>query len=142
MVRRPVLIYSKERVSQGTVRRHYMKWRERNGIPKRCDEEFCAFYSQQLQWNGKPLKLILDHKNGVNSDNRPKNLRFLCPNCNSQLDTHGGRNKGRVKKHPGYFSICEDRFGQRILHYTGPCEPAEFNFSGHSALLQREKQGK
>jgi len=39
-------------------------------------------------WNGKKLVLILDHANGVNNDNRFKNLRFACPNCNSQLPTH------------------------------------------------------
>jgi hypothetical protein len=46
-------------------------------------------------WQGKPLVLILDHKNGEHADNRQENLRLLCPNCNSQQETFAGRNKGR-----------------------------------------------
>ena len=44
------------------------------------------------QWNEKPISLILDHINGNNKDNRLENLRWVCPNCNSQLDTTGARN--------------------------------------------------
>lgn len=56
-------------------------------IPYGCDA--CH---QKPEWNGKPLTLILDHKNGKNNDHRLENLRFLCPNCNSQADTFGSRN--------------------------------------------------
>jgi len=38
-------------------------------------------------WNNKPLTLILDHINGIRNDDRIKNLRLICPNCNSQLET-------------------------------------------------------
>lgn len=44
-------------------------------------------------WNNKKLVLVLDHINGINNDNRIENLRFLCPNCNSQMDTFCGKNK-------------------------------------------------
>lgn len=40
------------------------------------------------EWNGKKLTLRLDHINGVNKDNRLENLRWVCPNCDSQLETY------------------------------------------------------
>lgn len=43
-------------------------------------------------WYNKPMTLILDHINGVNNDHRIENLRFLCPNCEMQTDTRGGKN--------------------------------------------------
>jgi hypothetical protein len=47
------------------------------------------------QWRGKALSLELHHVNGDGLDNRLENLLLLCPNCHSQTDTWGGRNKGR-----------------------------------------------
>lgn len=41
--------------------------------------------------------MILDHINGKNKDDRLENLRWVCPNCNQQLDTTGFRNPNRVK---------------------------------------------
>ena len=52
----------------------------------------CALCPQGPTWQGKPLVLVLDHINGVNNDHRLENLRFLCPNCNSQTETFAGRN--------------------------------------------------
>ena len=38
---------------------------------------------------GSLLTLILDHINGSNHDDRLENLRWVCPNCNQQLETTG-----------------------------------------------------
>ena len=57
-------------------------------IPYIC--QICGIYPL---WNKKALVLILDHINGIHNDHRLENLRFLCPNCNSQTDTFSGRNK-------------------------------------------------
>ena len=43
-------------------------------------------------WNGMKISLILDHINGVSSDDRIENLRIVCPNCNAGLDTFAGKN--------------------------------------------------
>jgi DNA-binding transcriptional ArsR family regulator len=48
------------------------------------------------EWLGRPLSLALHHVNGDRHDNRLGNLRLLCPNCHSQTDTFGSRNKRRL----------------------------------------------
>lgn len=53
----------------------------------------CSDCGLEPKWNNNPLSMVLDHINGVPNDNRIENLRFLCPNCNSQTDTFAGRNK-------------------------------------------------
>ena len=44
-------------------------------------------------WQGKPITLQLEHKNGNNCDNRLDNLEYLCPNCHSQTTTYGSKNR-------------------------------------------------
>lgn len=44
-------------------------------------------------WQGKPITLQLEHKNGDNCDNRLDNLEYLCPNCHSQTTTYGSKNR-------------------------------------------------
>lgn len=43
-------------------------------------------------WLDKPLTLQLDHINGINTDHRIENIRFLCPNCHAQTDNFAGKN--------------------------------------------------
>jgi hypothetical protein len=91
-----ILKYSEQPVSRAKVARHYRSWRERHGITDRCDQPTCFFHVEALVWNSLRLPSILDHENGNRFDNRPENLRYLCPNCDSQLQTRGGSNRGRV----------------------------------------------
>ena len=58
----------------------------------------CSICGQKPEWQGKPLTLILDHKNGHNHDDRLENLRWVCPNCNQQVDTTNGRNVKKLKE--------------------------------------------
>lgn len=63
-------------------------------------------------WNGKPLVLQLEHKNGINNDYRVENLCYLCPNCHSQTTTFSGknarRNKGKNNPSFGKFWITNE----------------------------------
>lgn len=45
------------------------------------------------EWNGKPIPLQIHHINGDHFDNRIENLQVLCPNCHSQTDNFGSKNK-------------------------------------------------
>jgi 5-methylcytosine-specific restriction endonuclease McrA len=51
-------------------------------------QRMCEECSQNEEWRGKKIALILDHINGISNDNRLENLRILCPNCNATLETH------------------------------------------------------
>ena len=53
----------------------------------------CAICGMKSEWNGKPLVFILDHIDGHASNNKRDNLRCICPNCDSQLDTYKSKNK-------------------------------------------------
>lgn len=71
--------------------RHHIKGRLLAEGLKEARCERCGL----TEWHGRPLALELHHVNGDGRDNHLDNLLLLCPNCHSQTDTWGGRNKGR-----------------------------------------------
>lgn len=46
-------------------------------------------------WLDPPLAFVLDHIDGDPTNNRRESLRLICPNCDSQLATYKGRNRGK-----------------------------------------------
>lgn len=56
-------------------------------------EQVCNECKISTTYNNKPISLTIDHINGISSDNRIENLRWLCPNCHSQTNTYCGRNR-------------------------------------------------
>lgn len=95
-------------VNQATLRRRYFLGEYTPYI--------CSICGQEPLWQGKELTLILDHINGHNHDDRLENLRWVCPNCNQQLDTFSGRNRRAERKH----NFCID-CGKEILLSSTRC---------------------
>lgn len=52
-------------------------------------------------WNGKDITLWTDHIDGNATNNKQDNFRLICPNCDSQSDTFGGKNYGKGRKSLG-----------------------------------------
>jgi len=83
---------------QSTLRKWYLK----GGY----SEYKCSICGQEPFWNGKELSLTLDHINGDNHDDRLENLRWICPNCDRQLDTFGGKNRPIHEQKKKYCTNC------------------------------------
>jgi hypothetical protein len=59
----------------------------------------CAICGQENYWKGSPLLFILDHIDGHCSNNSRNNIRLICPNCDSQLETYKRKNKISDRSH-------------------------------------------
>jgi rubrerythrin len=46
------------------------------------------------EWQGKEIVLQVDHINGDPYNDKPNNLRLICPNCHSQTESFAGANRG------------------------------------------------
>lgn len=122
------------------VRRQYELWRgeQTPHLPLRCDNPKCQFHTGPMEWNGKKLRLTLDHENGNNTDNRLENLRLLCPNCDSQLtETKGGANRGRIEKSSGGFAMVS-KSGRR--NYVLPVETGQIVIQGQEVGIHVGKR--
>lgn len=79
--------------------------------PSECSE--CGIGTT---WNGKPLTLQIEHKNGHGTDNRLENICYLCPNCHYQTDTHGTKRgySNRIKATPEELAQSYDELGSYL----------------------------
>lgn len=86
-----------------------------NYTPKAFKNEFlqeqngiCAICGCKPEHNGKPLVFVLDHIDGNASNNKRTNLRMICPNCDSQLDTFKSKNKNSARRNYWKEKIIKD----------------------------------
>jgi predicted HNH restriction endonuclease len=81
--------FSKKKFSEILIKRD-CGLRQKGSVLTRCLIEIgrkheCEKCSQIPVWHDFPLTLDVDHINEDWLDDREENLRFLCPNCHSQL---------------------------------------------------------
>lgn len=112
--RNPENVFIKDSTAnQTTLRRWYEKGK--------YTEYKCSICGQEPFWNGKELTLTLDHINGDNKDDRLENLRWVCPNCDRQLDTFCSKNMNYdIRKHKQQISYCKD-CGKEISYGAERC---------------------
>jgi hypothetical protein len=58
-----------------------------------------------IEWNNKSLIKILDHIDGDSTNNNLNNLRLICSNCDSQLDTYKSKNRNATRKYRSKYKI-------------------------------------
>lgn len=114
---------------QSTLRKQYKEGQYTSYI--------CSICGQEPFWQGKKLTLILDHINGNNTDDRLENLRWVCPNCNQQLETTGGSNSRKYDK-----KYCPD-CGKEIHHLSERCKSCYLKYrknqSGSTIPVSRDE---
>lgn len=72
--------------------RYHVKQRLLEAGLKKARCERCGL----TEWRGQPIGLELHHVNGDALDNRLQYLQLLCPNCHSQTENFGIRNRARM----------------------------------------------
>lgn len=115
-------------VDQSTLRKYILK----NNLL----EYKCSICSLPPFWNNNPLILTLDHINGENHDNRIENLRWICPNCDRQLPTFGGKNQ--KKKIKNFCINC----GKEISNYAIRCKKCSYNHSENIKFKEHQYKRK
>ncbi len=82
-----------------------MKYCRGNYTPKHFKQDIlneqqntCLICGCKPIHNGKPLIFVLDHIDGDASNNNRSNLRMICPNCDSQLETFKSKNKHSTRR--------------------------------------------
>ena len=76
--------------------KHARQWIKKRILKYNLLENKCSLCDQKPIWQEKVLIMVLDHINGINNDYRIENLRFLCPNCNSQQKTFCRKKNGQI----------------------------------------------
>lgn len=115
--------------SQRTLRKYYLE-----GNYTKYE---CSICGQKPIWNGKSLTLILDHISGNNKDDRLENLRWVCPNCNQQLDTTNGKNPFRVRFAKKYY--CLD-CGKEISRCSIRCRRCSGKLKANNVVSQVSRE--
>jgi len=70
--------------------RHIHRWL----LEQRGEQCWECGWNKKHRLDGK-CPIEVEHIDGDHTNNRPENLKLLCPNCHSLTDTYKNRNRGR-----------------------------------------------
>jgi len=73
----------------GATSKHIKAWLIKCHGEKCC---LCGWCERNAKTDSIPIEL--DHIDGDYRNNRPENLRLLCPNCHALTSSYGSRNRG------------------------------------------------
>lgn len=77
------------------------------------------------EWMDQKIPIEVDHINGIHTDNRINNLRFLCPNCHALTDTYKGKNI-KNKEH------SKDKYLESVKNKKcGICNNIKYKYSAN-----------
>ena len=105
---RHIQLYNKILEGDETIMRgNYSPKRVKDFIIDEQDNK-CAICGCKPEHNGKPLVFIIDHIDGNAANNKRDNLRCICPNCDSQLDTYKSKNKNGARSYYRYHKFDDN----------------------------------
>jgi len=88
------------------------------------------------EWQGQQIPIEIDHINGIHTDNRIENLRFICPNCHALTPTYKGKNRkiNCATKSENYCKFCQIP----ILEDSTTCKKCHNNYLSENIMSKRK----
>lgn len=81
-----------KKLLDGEVRKE-VKSRTLTALMQRMKTPYQCVSCGISEWKGIEIRLEVDHVDGDRTNRSRNNLRYMCPNCHSQTETYGSKNR-------------------------------------------------